>query len=540
MKRVKFFTKGDVDGFFGLAIDNLVQLILIVGLCRFVVGIEDALIFGVMLPGAAVSLVVGNFYYCFQARKLMLETGRNDICALPYGINTVSLFAFIFMVMLPAKFMALDAGKTAAEAGRIAWQAGLMACFGSGLIELGGAFVAEKIRRATPRAALLSTLAGIALGFISFSFLFRAYEHPLVGMSTLAIILVAYFGGVQFKWNLPGGLVALVVGTTLAWLVSWWGWPAKLIDFNGYQPALLSVGLYLPSQVLADFADSFEFIWPYIGVIIPMGVFNVVGSMQNLESAEASGDKFPAGPSLAVNGIGTIAASIFGSCFPTTIYIGHPGWKKMGARSGYSFLNSIFFTIICMTGTMSLVAWAVPIEAGMAIVIWIGIVITVQAFDATPKKHYPAVVVGLLPGIAAWGALMVKSGIRAASDTMNPDAFFSWQDNAESLLTSFVVKCDLAPTGLFSLEQGFIFTSMILSGMTVKIIMGELGGAALWAVCAAFLSWAGLMHSFQFTPGDVVLNFGSPGWPWTAGYLLMAVLFVAMKYTTEPVKMKLE
>jgi AGZA family xanthine/uracil permease-like MFS transporter len=533
MKKLPLITKGDIDGFFGLAIDNLVQLILIVGLCRLVVGIEDGLIFGVILPGAAVSLIIGNLYYSFQARKMMLESGRNDICALPYGINTVSLFAYVFMVMLPAKFMALDAGKTALEAGRLAWLAGLVACFGSGLIELGGAFVAQRIRNAVPRAALLSTLAGIALGFISFSFLFRAYEHPLVGLSTLAIILVAYFGGVQFKWNLPGGLVALVVGTLLAWFVSWLGWPSRLIDFGGFKPALASVGLYLPTPVLADIADSFQFIWPYIGVIIPMGVFNVVGSMQNLESAEAAGDKFPTGPSLAVNGIGTLAASIFGSCFPTTIYIGHPGWKKMGARSGYSLLNSIFFTVICLTGTMSLVSWAVPIEAGMAIVIWIGLVITVQAFEATPKKHYPAVVVGLLPGIAAWGALMVKSGIRAASDTINPDAFFSWQDHAAALMTSLVVKCDLAPSGLFSLEQGFIFTSMLLSGMTVKIIMKDFNGAALWAICAALLSGVGLMHSFMFTAGDTVLDFANPAWPWTVGYLLMALVFVTVKYTAQ-------
>ena len=55
-----------------------------------------------------------------------------------------------------------------------------------------------------------------------------------------------------------------------------------------------------------------------------------------------------------------------------------------------------------------------PIDAGMAIVLWIGIVITAQAFQATPREHAPAVVVGLLPGVAAWGALMAKNGLRAA------------------------------------------------------------------------------------------------------------------------------
>ena len=55
-----------------------------------------------------------------------------------------------------------------------------------------------------------------------------------------------------------------------------------------------------------------------------------------------------------------------------------------------------------------------PIDAGMAIVLWIGIVITAQAFQATPREHAPAVVMGLLPGVGAWGALMAKNGLRAA------------------------------------------------------------------------------------------------------------------------------
>src|SRR6266702_6695026 len=111
-------------------------------------------------------------------------------------------------------------------------------------------------------------------------------------------------------------------------------------------------------------------------------------------------------PSLMINGIGSIFAALFGSCFPTTIYIGHPGWKALGARAGYSILNAFVLTVVCLMGLLSLIAWAVPVDAGMAIVLWIGIVITAQAFQATPREHAPAVVVGILPGLAAWGTLM--------------------------------------------------------------------------------------------------------------------------------------
>ena len=62
---MRWFVRGDVDGFFGLALDNLVQMLLIDNLCRFVLGFPDALIYGSVLPGAAVSLVVGNLFYAW-------------------------------------------------------------------------------------------------------------------------------------------------------------------------------------------------------------------------------------------------------------------------------------------------------------------------------------------------------------------------------------------------------------------------------------------------------------------------------------------
>jgi AGZA family xanthine/uracil permease-like MFS transporter len=65
-----WLVRGDIDGFFGLAIDNLVQLLVIVALCRGVLGFSNNLIFGAILPGVAVSLVVGNVFYAWQAKEL--------------------------------------------------------------------------------------------------------------------------------------------------------------------------------------------------------------------------------------------------------------------------------------------------------------------------------------------------------------------------------------------------------------------------------------------------------------------------------------
>ena len=513
---MRWFVRSDVDGFFGLALDNLVQLLLIDALCRTVLGFPDALIYGRILPGAAVSLLVGNLFYSWQAVRLGQREGRSDVCALPYGINTVSLFGFVFLVMLPAKAAAQAAGAT--DPARVAWQAGLVACLASGLIELAGSFVAERIRRATPRAALLSTLAGIALGFISLGFLFRTFARPLVGFVTLGIVLLTYFGRVKFRGGLPGGLVAVSLGTLIAWVTG--------IAPTG--PAPGGVSMHLPVPVLGDLwaALSGGHLVTYISIILPMGLFTLVGSLQNIESAEAAGDSYPTGPSLAMNGIGTVAAACFGSCFPTTLYIGHPGWKALGARAGYSALNGIFFTVVCLTGTLAHIAWAVPVDAGMAIVLWIGIVISAQAFQSMPREHSPAVVLGILPGIAAWGALLAKNALRASGMGIPSKPF------GDGLLEGFQ-RSDTWIHGAFALEQGFIFTAMILSAATVAIIERRFRQAGVWCFIGAALSAAGLMHSYAWTPGDTVMVL-KPAWPWVAGYASMGVLFLMAPWITTP------
>ncbi len=509
---MKWFVRGDVDGFFGLALDNLVQFLLIVALCTHVVGLSDEIVYGRILPGVAVSLVVGNLFYAWQAKRLAARTGRTDVCALPYGINTVSLFAYVFLVMLPAKLHAVGAGLP--DPSLFAWRMGLVACLGSGLIEFAGAFVAERLRKATPRAALLSTLAGIALAFISLGFLFRTYAHPVVGLTTLGVIFLTYFGRVRFRGGLPGGLVAVGLGTALSWATGL---------APGPEPTS-PVSLRAPIPFLGDLVAAFDgTTWlTYLSIILPMGLFNVLGSLQNIESAEAAGDSYATGPSLAVNGLGSIAAAVFGSAFPTTIYIGHPGWKALGARAGYSIANAVFATVVCLTGTLAHIAWAVPVDAGMAIVLWIGIVITAQSFQSTPSHHAPAVVVGLLPGVAAWGALLAKNGLRAAG----------YAPFGPQLVGAFEAS-DTWIHGAFALEQGFILTSMILSATVVCVIERRFVAAGVWCFAASGLSAVGLLHSYQWTPGDTAILV-APAWPWAAGYAIMGSLFVLARWATEP------
>lgn len=531
---MKWFVDRDVDGFFGLFVDNLVQLLLITALCQFLCGMTGAdskWLYNVILPGAAVSIVLGNVFYSIQAILLGRREKRDDVTALPYGINTPSLLVFIFFVMEPT--------YRATKSAEAAWKMGVLACLGSGIIEFLGSFVAEWLRRHTPRAALLSTLSGIAIGFISMTFALQIWSRPLVAMAPLAIVLVTYFAHYRFPLSLPGGLVAIVVGTAIAWIpasVNYLapgsldpkilgversfdavvaGWNARHWSPPTWQGGPLWEVLQTPAQWVG-----------FLSVIIPMGLFNVIGSLQNIESAEASGDKFDTRSSLAVNGIGTIAAALFGSCFPTTIYIGHPGWKGLGARAGYSVLNGIAITAICLTGTLALVQSVIPLEAGIAIVLWIGVIITAQAFQSTPPAHAPAVATGLFPAIAAWGATVafgafVKAGGQSMQTVLSADA------SAE--LSGFLLH------GLIVMERGYIFTCMILGAVSACLIDRKFFAAAIWSLVGSIGSALGLMHAYLLN-GNVVdyllVGMTPPAntiafraWDLAIGYLLLALLF---------------
>ncbi len=496
-----WFVRKDLDGFFGLMIDNLIQLILIVTLCRELIHLPDDYIFGRILPGAAISIIIGNLFYSWQAQRLARKTGRNDITALPYGINTVSLFAFVFFIMVPVYQETKDPIW--------AWKVGLVACFFSGIIEMLGSLIAERVRRMTPRAALLSALAGIAITFISMDFAFRIFAQPLIALVPMALILLSYFSHIRLPLGLPGGLVAILIGIGLAW---------------GFRPIIgtaENVGFALAQPILTG-GSLWEAFWhpgilKYLSVILPMGIFNVVGSLQNIESAEAAGDSYPTFPSLMANGIGSVVASLFGSAFPTTIYIGHPGWKKLGARSGYSVLNGLFIGFLCLTGTIQAVLAFIPLEAGIGILLYIGIIIVAQAFQETPKEHAPAVALGLFPALAAWGLLMVQSGLRASGKSLHEiggvEAFAQ----------------NLAIHGMISLERGFIFTSMILAAIGVFFIERRFFRAAFWSLAAAFLATTGIIHAYDITPGGITSRFGLFEAPeFTGSYLLLFLLFLAV------------
>jgi AGZA family xanthine/uracil permease-like MFS transporter len=479
---IAWFTQGDLDGFFGLFADNLLQLMLIGILCKLFCGFPTEFLTGQVLPGAALSILVGNLYYAWQARQLAISSHRENVTALPFGINTPSLIAFIFLIMAPVYQETKDY--------HLAWQAGLFACFLNGIMEIIGAYTGDWLRKNTPRAALLCALAGVAITFIAMGFIFQIFSNPLVGLLPTFLILISYAGRVKWPGGLPGGFLAVVAGTALAWTLKYFG----LVSFNVSTDPILW-GFNPPHPVPQDLIALLTTPtgWKYMAVIFPMGLFNVIGSLQNLESAEAGGDSYPTRPSLLTNGIATIVAAFFGSAFPTTIYIGHPGWKAMGARHGYSILNGVLISLLCLFGGVTLFLRLIPQECILGILLWIAIIITAQAFQEIPKAHALAVALGLIPAFAAFTLeLVVEPTLQAAH--------VSLAAVAPALESSLHLK------GLISLSQGFLLTSMIFAAILVFVIERKFKKAAYWCFAAAVFSFTGLIHAYTLTTDGIILN----------------------------------
>jgi len=518
---MKPFVKGDLDGFFALALDNLINLLLISSFCLGVLQFSTEVFYDRILPAAAVSLLVGNVFYARQARALARRENRSDVCALPYGISLFTVLAYSLLVMMPAQAAALARGLDKPAADLEAWRAGLGACFASGVLELIGGLWIDKIRRHIPRAALLATPAMVGLLFISGDFFFKCVAFPDIGFVTLGLICAIYYGRMKLRGGIPASLLVIALGTAMAWL-----WHRQGVSATPLVPvgrlASEHVGLHFPVPVLGDLVASFPYIVPYLPVTIPMGLLGLVGSLQCLESAEAAGDRFAGRPALTMNGLGTLAAAVCGSPYPTTLYYGHPGWKAIGARAGYSTLNAAFFTVVLMTGTFSYIAYAVPVEAGMAILVWIGATMFMQAFSAVPMKHYPAVAIGMLPPLAGFAALVIRHALAGAGVPFSPE-----------LMEKITTLRNYAVSGVFAGDSGYIFMSILWSGAVVAMVERQFYRAAGWMIGAAIFSAGGFMHATRVTPFDVI-GVVEPAWPWVWAYGGTAVLLSVIPWIARP------
>ncbi|HZO42736.1 MAG TPA: MFS transporter [Methylomirabilota bacterium] len=430
---------------------------------------------GRMVPGTALGVLVGDLAYTWLAVRLMRKTGRADVTAMPFGIDTPTLFAMVFGVLGPVMLATGDPV--------LAWKVGMAATIAIGLAKLALAFAGDWARRVVPRAALLGSIAGVSILLIAFLPMLKILRDPLIGLVALVLLLLALLGRVRMPLGLPGAFVAVLVGTALFWGRAWLGLgPRGTI-------ALSPLGLSLPWPTLG-WLEALPATLPYLSIALPFALLTIVGGIDNTESAAAAGDEYRARDILLTEAAATVLAGCCGGVVQNTPYIGHPAYKAMGASAGYTLATGVVIGAGAATGALSLLVAVLPEAAIAPILVFIGLEITAQGFLATPPRYGAAVALTFVPVAAA--VVLIEAGSLLAALGTTPAALSG--------------DAALGYQALVVLGNGFILTAVLWGWALAAIVDHRLVVAGFLFAVASGASLFGVIHSPLAT--------GALFWPW--------------------------
>jgi AGZA family xanthine/uracil permease-like MFS transporter len=482
------WTPGDWNAFFGFGTNILVNMLVLTGLLRFVLKMPDSLVFGRILPALGLMMCLSTFYYAFLAYRLAQRTGRTDVCALPSGVSVPHMFIVTFVIMLPVTLKTGDPMK--------GWSAGLVWVFFQSFILMIGGFIAPFIRKITPRAALLGTLAGVSVTFISMRPALEMYATPQIGLICFAIILVSWFGGVKYPRGIPAGLIAIAAGMIIAWGSNLFGLGIGGLSLKGLGDAFANFGFSVPIPAVGQVFSGFEFLGVILVTAIPFGIYDLVEAMDNVESAEAAGDEYPTTRVLTADGIVSLIGCLMGNPFINAVYIGHPGWKAMGGRIGYSAATGVMVIVLSWLGIISVLLALVPVVAISPILLYIGMLIGAQAFQTTPLRHAPAIVLALTPHLAAWAKLQIDTMLAStmAAATSVGGLAADKADAVKAAAIAALPQQGVIYHGLEVMGGGSILAGLILGAIGVFIIERDFEKASAFALTGAIFTYFGFMH----------------------------------------------
>jgi len=512
---------GDLNGFFGLVVDNLAVMAflatVLVGLFRFPADI----VYTRMFPGTALGVLVGDLIYTWMAVRLARRTGRDDVTAMPLGIDTPTTIGLALLVLGPAFAGFKQGGLDERAAGIATWHLGMAAMIVMGLLKFVLSFAGGWVNRVVPRAGLLGSIAGIALMLIGFLPIVELLRVPVVGFVGLGVVLYAVVAKGRLPGRMPGVLASFLVGLALYYSLG----PLGLAGPGYHAPGALTLRFALPVPTLG-FIDGLRGTAPYLPLILPFGLLMVIGGINVTESARAAGDDYSTRNILLTEAFSTLIAGVCGGVAQTTPYIGQPAYKKMGARSGYTFLTAVFVGLGGVFGYLSNLVELVPLTVLAPILVFVSIEITAQAFDATPKRHAAAVVFSFFPAIARM--LAIKLGDPAY---VPPDRFARLLASTDQGMPELGV--------IVALGNGFIITSMIWAGFVAALVDKRPGAAVTTLLAGALLTLFGVIHSVE-PGGGLYLPWALSGvgrtlaLQFAAGYLTLAAVIALLSLQREP------
>lgn len=516
---------GDINAFFGLMLDNIAGLILMVALLSGF-GFPVEFVVSAMIPGTALGVLIGDLAFFVLAFWLAKRTGRDDVTAMPLGLDTPSTFGIILFILGPSYLQGVGTmGLSEQDAAYRTWHIGIWCIVMSGVLKFALAPFTEIVRRVIPRAGLLGSLAAIALVLISFIPLMEIFRHPLPGMIALVIVLSALVGRIPLPGRTPGTLGALLVASVVFYAMC-------LIPDNSYEFPTAPTGIsWFPTQWLEawqfNWISDFDDALAYLPIALPFAIGTVVGGIDCTESAAAAGDEYDTRTVIGVEAFATVIAGFSGGVIQTTPYIGHPAYKAMGGRAAYTLGTALLIGSAGLVGYFGWINAYLPAATVYPILVFVGLEITAQSFLATPRKHYAAVALACLPALAF---LAMSFPGQMFGDAALRDAGIELSTLQDSLL-----QTNLKTVGMLS--SGFIITSLLWAWALAKIVDREIKVAALVMALAGGLTAFGIIHSplpgnqlfVLFGPeswGNMVLDDANRGAviEYVAGYFASAVL----------------
>jgi AGZA family xanthine/uracil permease-like MFS transporter len=497
--RLRWWVRGDLDGFFGLFSNSLANTLTAIFLISVVAKMPDEIVFGSIVPAVVLSLAFGNIYFALQAARLAKRERRGDVTAVPYGISVPHYFIVTFAILLPVLATTKDPMR--------AWSIAVAWCFVHAVVVAICAFIGPWLRKVTPRAAMLGTLAGVAITYIAANAAFQAFDVAWLAMVCFGILLFGWFAQVRFPFNLPAGLVAIIVGTVLGWITG-------VMQPGPLREAAARVDINLPLPHLQVLLDGLPLVTPYLVTAIPLAIYLFMETLLNVESAEVGGDRYSARETTLAASAGTAIGAVFGSPLPTLVYIGHPGWKSVGARIGYSWATGVAMLLLGCLGLLGLLLKLIPIVAILPILVYIGMVVTAQAFNETPKQHAPAIALAFIPWLADWARTLINNALSVAGTS------------AGELGAAALQGGGVAYAGMALIGNSAILVGAVLGSIAAYIIDRNYKSAAYWALFGAAASYIGLVHGTEFKLGAAV----GPA----IGYVLIAALCLLFAFVGRP------
>ncbi|NOZ02552.1 MAG: MFS transporter [Deltaproteobacteria bacterium] len=486
----RLFSLGDLNAFFALLVDNVVNLVMLAAILVEVFGFPADFVMTRMVPGTALGVMVGDLAYSWMAMRK-----GSQATAMPLGLDTPSTIGIAMAVLGPAY---LASGDPYA-----AWEVGMATMVFMGVAKLALSFAGDAVLRWIPRAGLLGPLAGIGVALLGLFPMLKVFSIPLAGLTATGLVLFALVAKHSMPGRIPGALAAVVCGLVMYWLTRALG-----LDTGTHDGVSVVLGLSLPVPELEHVVNGLPNALKYLPVAVPFGLLTVVGGINVTESARVAGDDYRTRDILLVEAGATLVAGVFGGVAQSTPYIGHPAYKAMGARSGYTLATGLVVGIGGVMGLLGAFIELLPEVVVAPILLFVGLEITAQAFAATERRHHAALAFSMIP-VLAYLVSIYTGRLMAAGARPDP-----------------VLAGQIATIGV--LGHGFILTAMLWGAALAFLI-----DRRPWAVLASFAALAvfslfGVIHSID--PGGAIYLPGSDSLPWelAVSYLMSGLMLAGL------------